>query len=82
MIQSDVIICVKSFLNEALSGMLFPAAVSRDSSRGRPGSHNATIGVLWVGASDVVKVILSKQHQHAPNGARHSLKSKMLVLMP
>lgn len=44
LIQSDVIICVKSFLNEALCGMLFPAPVSRDSrerSRGRPGSHNA-----------------------------------------
>ena len=39
------------------------------------------IGVLWVGASDVVEVILSKKHQHAPNGARHFLESKMLVLM-
>jgi len=40
------------------------------------------IGVLWVGASDVVEVILSKKHQHAPNGTRHFLESKMLVLMP
>jgi hypothetical protein len=40
------------------------------------------IGLLWVGASDVVEVILSKKHQHAPNGARHFLESKMLVLMP
>ena len=49
LIQSDVIICVKSFLNEALCGTLIPAAVNRDSSersRGKPGSHNAAIRIL------------------------------------